>query len=488
VSIFSSKNSFSSNFKISPPWFAVIAFLASIAALLMIGAKTILIPLFPLGSLAVGIFLYRRYPIFYVNFVVWMWLVSPLIPRLIGHGIATLVPGGNAAAPLVTFLTVITLIKNLPKLYKEKDENLLPFMMVFLSVVYGCIVGFIRLPFDSYFSAVGNALGTLTPILLALHLYANWRLYPSFHNSILKTYVWLAILMGGYGMFQFLVAPEWDTEFMVKSTGLFDSYYGRAESLGIRVFGTMPSPFTFAINLMPGLVILSIVKGKLKFLGMLLGYPAFLLTIYRTAWYSWLFSIVTLFLSVKVRKQNIFLPSFFLIFIISVIVSSLEPFSKIISTRFATFTDLQNDASSITRTEDFNKVWDTALKTWDGYGFGSDNFMGLFVKDLDYLSGLDMGVPQIFLSFGLIATLIYFTGLLLIFSNLYLDFPMGSSDLFAAASRAIALGSVIRIFTSSILYGEFSFPIWFFIGIAITARKYYMYSNLHGLTPSQTQN
>jgi hypothetical protein len=473
VSIFSLRNITSGKVSISPPWIVIIVFFTLVSALLAIGSTSIVIPFYIFGAFAIGIFLYQRHPIFYINFVVWMWLVSAIIPRLIGSQMGTLMPAGNAATPLITIVTIVTLIKKFPKLYEEKDQDLVPLSMIFLSVAYGCLIGLFRIPYDSYFTAVGDYLESLSPILLAFHLYANWRYYPSLRDSLTKTYIWLTIILGGYGLFQFLVAPQWDIQYMYNSTGRYDSFLGIAEAFKIRVFGTMSNPFTFSLNLMPGLILLSVSTGKLKFLGMILGYPALLLSTYRTAWYSWFFSILTLFLTIKSQKQLVFLPGFFLIFLIAFVFSSLEPFSEIIFTRFSTLQDLQSDGSGLVRLEQFNTVWDTVLKTWDGYGIGSDPYMGLFVKNLDFLSGFDMGVPQIFLSLGLIASFIYFLGLFTILFKLFLNFPMASSDLFAAASRAIALGSVIRIFTSSILIGEFSFPIWLFVGICMSARRYY---------------
>jgi hypothetical protein len=463
----------SGNFSISPPWLVVTVFFTVVAIFLAIGSISIVIPFYIFGVFAVGLFLYQRYPIFYINFVVWMWLVAGMIPRLIGSQMGMLMPAGNAATSFVTIVTIATLVKNFPRLYREKDQELLPLLMVFFSIGYGCLVGLFRIPYDSYFTAVGDFLESLSPVLLAFHLYINWRSYPALRKSLSTSYLLLTIVMGSYGIYQFIAAPYWDTQYMINSTGRFDSFLGLAEALKIRVFGTMSNPFTYSLNLMPGLILLTVLDGKLRFLGMALGYPAFLLTTYRTAWYSWLFTILTLFISIKAKKQIKFLPVFFLIGLIASVFSSMEPFSEIISTRLSSFQDLQNDGSGMVRMEQFNAVWDTVLKTWDGYGVGSEPYMGLFVKNLDFLSGFDMGVPQIFLSLGLIASAVYFLGLSIILYKLFVKFPMASTDLFAGAARAIALGSIIRIFTSSILIGEFAFPIWFFIGLCLAARRYH---------------
>lgn len=463
----------SRKFFLNHSWTVVAIFFVMVGALLAVNATQVLIPFYILGSVIVGIFLYKSDPIFYLNFVVWMWLICPIIVRLITSKLGYLMPGGNAAAPLVTLITLATLIKNLPRLYREKDPNLIPFFLVLLSVSYGCLITFIRIPFTSVVSALGIALGSLAPIVLAFHIYINWRSYPSFRRSISKNYAWIAIFMGGYGLFQFIFAPQWDTQYMLLSSGEHSSYLGNAEPFGIRIFGTMANTFAYALNLMPALVLLSTLQEKQKLLGMVLGYPALLLTIYRTAWYSWLVAMLTLFISVKPQKQVLLLFSLVGIAIISIIFASMEPFSEIINTRFSSFADLQNDTSGLHRMEQFNTVWDTALKTWDGYGVGSDNYMGVFIKNLDFLSGLDMGVPQILLSLGLVGAFIYFTGLFLLLSKMFLKFPMAKSDFFAAATRAIVLGSVFRIFTSSVLYGDLSLPIWFFMGIGIAGQRYY---------------
>ncbi|NJR45504.1 MAG: hypothetical protein HC775_06725 [Hyellaceae cyanobacterium CSU_1_1] len=103
-----------------PAWRAIIGLFLIIILCLLIGAAPILIFLFPLGSLAIGLFLYQRYPILYVGFTWWMWFLTPLIRRLIDYkcGYTTPFPQ-ELAVLLVTSISLVTLVLHFPKIYNR---------------------------------------------------------------------------------------------------------------------------------------------------------------------------------------------------------------------------------------------------------------------------------------------------------------------------------------------------------------------------------
>jgi hypothetical protein len=97
-----------------------------------------------------------------------------------------------------------------------------------------CLVGLINNPP----LAVARAfLEWLTPILFGFHLFIHWRHYPSYRQNIQRIFLWGVLVMGVYGVLQYLVAPEWDRFWLINVKA-----FGSAEPLAIRVFSTVNSP------------------------------------------------------------------------------------------------------------------------------------------------------------------------------------------------------------------------------------------------------
>ena len=137
---------------------------------------------------------------------------------------------------LVTLIAVITLWQ---KLFKIHRQSSLPFILALVAVTYGFLVGLINEPVGT---VVIGVLDWLTPIVFGFHLFVNWRNYPSYRQNIQRVFVWGVLIMGVYGIIQYLVAPEWDL--LWRKNAEFTSS-GPIDSTEIRVWSTMASPRPF---------------------------------------------------------------------------------------------------------------------------------------------------------------------------------------------------------------------------------------------------
>jgi hypothetical protein len=472
-----SKKSYKKDWQIKlepkPAWTAILG-LVFVIALFLVVAPRLVIPIFPLGSFAVGILLYRRYPVLYVGFTWWMWFLGTFIRRLIDYRCGYVTPWPYHLTPLlVTSISLATLVRYLPKAYKSDG---LPFMLCFASVFYGFLVGLIRQPVTDYEREILILFDWLSPILFGFHLFINWKDYPIYRRNFEKVFFWGVLIMGIYGVFQFLVAPEWDKFFLIQqSRNGYSSWNGVPEPLGIRVWSTMGSARTFAFNLMPGLLLLMISKDKLRFAPAGFGYIVFLLSQARTAWYSWLAALLLFVFSLKERYQIRIIIIIGLIVILLFPLISLEPFSQVIGSRFETFSDLSNDGSFQSRLGQFDKSINYALSEFVGWGLlapGQLTIDGL--SNTSIFSTNDNGYLVILVSFGWFAAIAYLFGITLILLRLL---QSNYLDIFAVTCRSIVLGSFLRVITSNITTEEFAIPIWGFLGIAIAAHKYYLLQN-----------
>lgn len=460
------------NLEPKPAWIAILSLIFTLALFLLIGAGQFLILIFPLGSFAVGLFLYRRYPIIYVGYTWWMVFLAAFVRRLIDYQSEYTTFGNlSLASTLVTSITFWTLLQNLPKIYQKGG---LPFILCIGAVFYAFLIRLIRQPLLGFHSEMGVFLAWLAPILFGFHLYMNWRNYPSFRQVIQKTFFWGVLVMGIYGVGQFLVAPQWDTQWLLL-TG--DKWMGDPKPLGLRVWSTMGNSFVFSFNLIPGLLLLLTSNHKFRFVAIGFGYLAFLLSQVRTGWYCWLIGLLLLIPSLRGRSQFKLIISCILLIIIVLPLLTIEPFSSEISQRFGSLLNLANDGSAQSRLDSYSKTTQYALNEFIGAGIGtrtgvptSNSYIPSF--NTETVSGSDNGLLQIFISLGWLGFIPYLTGIVMIFSKLFADSP-SKQDIFAVTARCIAIASLMRILTSAVSFGEYAMPIWGFLGIAMAAHRYH---------------
>lgn len=193
-------------------WLVLLGFVFLSALFILAGVGKILNLVFPAGSLAVGVFLYFRYPFLYLSFMWWMWFLTPLVRRLADYKSSFTDPSPLLLAPyLVTAVTLVNVWQYLPTIYRRGG---LAFILSFMGVFYGFFVGLIyRSPVQ-----VGIALlEWLAPVLISFHFFVNWQDYPHYRKIIQRTFLWAVLVLGAYGIFQYLVAPEWDRLWLINA-------------------------------------------------------------------------------------------------------------------------------------------------------------------------------------------------------------------------------------------------------------------------------
>ena len=281
------------SFGLEPPlgWTAILAFVLFTAVCIFSGATAILRNGYIAVSFAVGAFLYFKYPILYVGFTWWMWFVTPFIVRIVD-----LRSGFDpsrfmlVSQYLVTLIPLHALLVYLPKSLRQGG---LPFVMAFLGVFYGSLVGIIK---TTPMTVARGIFDWLPPIVFAFFLFINWREYPRYRQVIQRTFIWGTLVMGVYGVWQFIVAPEWDVYWLIE-TEL--KSMGNPAPLELRVWSTMASPAPFSGVMMAALLLLLTLVHYLNIPATAVGYLSFLLTSVRTLWGAWLIGLVTLFGSLK---------------------------------------------------------------------------------------------------------------------------------------------------------------------------------------------
>ena len=436
-------------------WMAILGLVLFSALCILAGAGSILRLAFPAGSLAVGVFLYWRYPILYIGFTWWMWFLTPLLRRLVDYRSGWDQKSLILLAPfLVTLVTFATFLKHLPKSYRQGS---LAFVLAFTGVFYGFLIGCIK---TSFSSAALGVLGWLTPVLFGFHLLVNWRDYPSYRQNIQRTFLWGVFVMGVYGLLQFITAPEWDMLWLINSE--MTTSAGNPVPFGFRVWSTTNSFGHFAVFLMAALLLLFNSQGSLRVPASAVGYLSFLLTLARSTWGGWLLGIFTLMTSLKARLQMRLVITLVVIVLCVFPLTTIDPFATAINSRLQSFSDLKNDGSANARGEIYSQTnLDLAFSNILGDGIGSGGIV-------------DSGILDIFFTLGWLGAIPYLGGIVLILLNLFQG-SEGHFDPFVSSARAIILSVFMLIVFFSVTLGFFGLFFWAFAGMGMAARKYYQH-------------
>ncbi|MEM7554972.1 MAG: O-antigen ligase domain-containing protein [Cyanobacteria bacterium P01_A01_bin.84] len=462
-----SYNSFNSNPIEEPPklsWIILGAFILFVTAGTAAGVGSLVRPGYVLFSVFIAIFFYFKYPPFYVGFTWWIWFATPLISRIVDYR-----SGFDQsrfmliAQYLVTLVCFYTFIKDLPKSYRQGG---LPFIIAFIGLMYGFMIGLIK---TTAFTAARSLLDWLVPIPFAFYLFMNWRSYPQFRKTIKQVFLWGVLFTGVYGIIQYLIAPEWD-RFWLISTEL--TSFGDPEPLKIRVWSTMSSPGPFATMMMSGLLLLFTSTGPLTIPAAGAGYLTFLLTLVRTLWGCWFVGLLSMLSAIKPRLQMRLFMTILIMALCVVPLANMEPFGKVITTRLQSLTQLDKDDSANVRQEIYAEGVDKAVTNYLGSGIGNTFIVDKEGKLIPVV--IDSGILDTFFTLGWFGAIPYLGGILLLFLKGF-QFSEIRSDTFMAASRAVALGNFCALPGGSAMLGFSGVVLWSFLAIVMAAHKYHVH-------------
>lgn len=458
------QSSYSPEDRSAQSWVIIFSFILFISTCYFVGAANLLRIIFPVSALLVGIFLYLRHPILYLGFTWWIWFITPLLARLIDYRVGWDPTRQILVAPyLVVLITTASIIKNLPRALKEGG---LPFILALIAVIYGLLVGLL---YNQPISVIRGFLDWFTPIIFGFHLFINWRDYPSYRQNIQRVFIWAVLLIGAYGIYQFIFAPEWDRFWLVESK-MFTSA-GSPKPFGMRVWSILHSPGTFGAVMQTGLLLLFTSYGPLIFPASVVGYLSFLLSQVRTSWGCWLLGILIMLGSVKAKVQ-MRLAVIILIMVLSIIpLVTIKPISEVVTTRLESFSKLEEDSSFQDRFKTYDRNLKLALSTPLGNGVGNIWEVNEKTGQIEVVV-IDSGILDMFFTLGWFGAIPYTSGLVLILVAV-INCTEAKRDVFISAARAIGISSCAQLIIYSGMLGVAGMIMWGFLAVSMAAHKYY---------------
>lgn len=419
--------------------------------------------IYPAAALATGTLLYWKRPTLYLGFAWWLWFLTPEVRRLVDYQAGWDPTNPVMLAPfLVTGLAFLALPRHLPKL---QLSSFFPLGLIFLGLIYGYLVGIFR---AGLFAATFDLLNWLVPVAFAFYLMANWRSYPEYRRVIQRTFIWGVLVMGLYGLVQFVNPPAWD-QYWLESASITSA--GSPEAFGVRVFSTLNSPGPFALVMLAGLLVLLGRGGPLRWPASVAGYASFLLALVRSAWGGWILGV----LLIAVRRGQFRLQVLRALTVTAVLALPLlyfGPVAEAVGSRLQTLTNLGSDVSLNARLEFYSEFAPQAFLNLVGDGMGGTGLatrLGTAGGQLGELGNFDSGVMNVAFVLGWPGTLLYAGGLAWL---CYHALRRGGAalDLFAVTSQGIVVAVLAQLLFDNFLVGVSGMVFWTFLGLSLAAR------------------
>jgi hypothetical protein len=437
-------------------WLIILLYSLITVAALAGGAGKILNILFPLMSLFVGVFLYFKTPVMFLGFGWWMWFLAPFVRRYADFRSGFTDPSPILMAPyLVGMVAIVTLIKHLPR---TLNGGGIAFALPIVAVLYGFVLGLVQ---GSALSVMRELLDWLVPLLMGFHLFVNWQDFPIYYQNLQRTFVWGVLVTGLYGIFQYVVGPEWDVQWLINTGMTSANGYANKElgAFAIRVFSTMQSAEPFSAFMAAGLLLMLTSKGPLYLPATLAGYLSFLLSMARSGWLGWFGGLITLVGFVQEKYQIRLIATILGLTMLVIPVVTMEPFSTDITERVLTLGSVDEDASAAGRKEAFQNNIIPALSQVVGVGIGG--------------GARDNTTIAIFYALGWPGTILYVIGLSQVVSGIFKRSPDSTTPTISSI-RSVMMTALIRLPVNASLFGVSGALLWEFSGMGLAAQKYYV--------------
>jgi hypothetical protein len=417
---------------------------------------------YPAAAFAMGGWLYATRPALYLGFVWWTWLTVPFIRRLIeyqtGFDSMNLAMTAPLAASLFTVFSVLRFGKKL------QERTYAPYAFLLAAIVYGYLVG---LPKTSPLGATLVLLAWMLPVALAFHLHVLWNHYPAHRKAVQTVMRWGVLVLGVYGILQYLAPAPWDQAWMLAS-GM--ETIGRPEPYEVRVFSMLNAPGPFAMVMMAGLIVLFVDGQWMARLAVAPGAVALMLALVRAAWGGWAVGLGYLAVRSHGALQRRILVVLGVGLVLIVPFLQYGPIAEDVGDRAETLTALGQDNSFGDRVAFFKVAAGWVLSNPVGAGLGSTG-RGAKLNDSGLVS-FDSGILAIPFTLGWLGALLYISGLVLLLIPL-LKVDARTLDPFALACAAVVVAFLAQLLFANSFTDLKGIVFWTFVGLGLAARLHH---------------
>ena len=436
-----------------------------IASLYWTNNASLLVYLFPFLAIVTGLLLYIARPALFIGFNFWIWFITPFIRRIVDYQTGEFMTVNLIMLTpfLVASITVFSLFRFFLLL---RRRYYLPYLLTMIGVLYGYGVGIVK---TGLYGATFNFMEWFIPLLCGFHVLAMWRTYPEHQSSIRSTFTYGLIIMGFYGVFQYVMPSPWDV-FWMEQSGM--NSIGHPEPFQLRVFSMLNAPGPFAMVVMAGLMILFDGRGVMSKVAILPGYVSFLLATVRGAWGGWVIAVLfaALKMSGQMRVRMMGLLGFGVVIFLPLFAFAPSESVGRIEERMGTFGNLEEDGSYNARITMYQNRGLSALANPVGEGLG---FIGGGSRNEEGSArNLDSGILALFVSLGWFGSGLYLAGILIMLLDVIRrrDWTL---DRFAILMTSVGVSYMILMVMANQVLSIKGIIVWVFLSMSLASRRYY---------------
>jgi len=409
--------------------------------------------LFPAMAVVTGSLVIRVSSNAYISFTLWLYLLTPCFRRLVDFRSSYVDPSPILLTPfLVTALAGFMVLRR-PLLLWTREY--LPYLLVSAVILYGMTIGALINP---GIELVKSGFVWLIPLIWGLYLLTLDQSREKTRKLISVNMRCAAILLGVYGISQYLSLPPWDLawlEHIIEDHNILS--VGNLATGQIRIWSTINGPAVFGNFQMAFLLIAAADVNLIGSLAIVIGGLSFLLAQMRSTWLGACVGLVCLFAWQRRRRLRL-VSGVVVVGIVLVGLTSLSPFQEAVATRIGTLSSGQDDGSLQERKATQERLVHTVETHPFGLGLAAP--VGKDTND----NAIDSGIFLALVSVGWLGALVLWASLGVLFVGCFKDVS-ASTDL-CIGFRVIVVACLIQMPFADMYSGPGGFILWTAIALA----------------------
>jgi len=403
-------------------------------------------PAFVLACGLVGWFAWRQGPAAHLQAALILFTFAPFARRVVDLHVGYDQLGLMLIGPLLAILVPVVHLPRQLEQHRVPEHFIWPLGIVAASVVYA---GMLSMGQGDWTNAASGMLKWLAPLLYAALLMVSAE-RDEMIKAATSAFAFILPVVGIYAIYQYVDPSDWDIYWMQFAP---IPSIGQPVPYGVRVFGTMNAPASFATFTATGLFLIGFSKRPWP---ALLAIPAalgLLLSLYRTAWISLAISILFCLLFAGTRRRaGMILVGIGVAVLLAVL---FTPFGDIVMDRLSTLSEGTQDGSAQERLEEFVTLWNLPDSSLFGSGFTITDVGAAGAMPIDGM------IIACWLSMGIMVGAFCLTAVFWAIGNaLAVAWTDPAPE--AVVIGALALGALSQMPLANITSGENGFLFWTF--------------------------
>lgn len=330
-----------------------------------------------------GLVLVETTAIGYLSLVWWAWMLSPELRRIAEGPI-----GYHAQDPISLTPYIVTSVSAL-SVYRRREQNprvVRAVNLMLFGIGWAFVVGSAHYGFRA---ALYDLLAWSTPVLLVGYVAVNWRLSREMGRLAVRLAVFTGLVVGIYGIYQYLALPSWDATWM-RGSGL--TSIGVPIARHVRVFSTLNSPAPLGVTMMVVLLILIRARPLQRLVSAIPALASFGLSLVRSAWGGWLVGVGYLLAFGAGSRRRSRLAIVGILLALAVLVTT-GPFARVVERRASETVNITQDTSFRARVDFYGSFGAHAFGNPLGRGLGSTGVATeLDTGDVSRFGNFDSGI------------------------------------------------------------------------------------------------